>query len=56
MRGRTALTLLAETLPALGLIIGVYVVFLFVPNCLSGKPGMFEPAARFCTELPPAQD
>ena len=52
MRGRTSLTLLAATLSALGLVIGAYVVFLFIPKCLSGKPSLFEAVARFCAELP----
>ena len=50
MRGNTFLGLIAEILPALGLIVGAYAVFVFTPNCLGGKPGMLGSVAGFCAD------
>jgi hypothetical protein len=53
MRRGMSLGLLTQTLPAVGLIVGVYVAFVFAPNCLGGKPSLFGSVARFCADPAP---
>lgn len=56
MRGSLSVDVLAGTLPALSLVVGVYVVFVFAPNCLGGKPGVFGSVVRFCADPGPPPD